>query len=93
MTDKPRLLLLKLGEKVKDCIETLPLRLKYDYNALVGQLRNDYGPHVQDRIWYAELMSRKKQSNETIVAYMQDVQRLARKLNVHVSQRDDYTVM
>ena len=36
-------------------------------------------------------MNRKKQSNETMVAYMRDVQRFVGKLNVHATDQDEYT--
>ena len=36
-------------------------------------------------------MNRKKSPNETMLNYMRDIQRLIGKLNVHVSQREQYT--
>ena len=89
--EKAKLLLLKLGEKVQDCIDALPPHLNRDYDALVDQLRNNFLSRVNDRVWYAELMNRKKSPNETMLNYMRDIQRLIGKLNVHVSQREQYT--
>ena len=62
---KAKLLLLKLGEKVQDCIDALPPHLNRDYDALVDQLLNNLLSPVNDRVWYAELMNRKKKPYHT----------------------------
>jgi len=90
INEKARLLLLKLGEKVQDCIDVLPLHLRHDYNAIVAKLRDHYAAQDNDRVWYAALMNRKKESHESISEYMRDIQRLVSKLNVHMSHREQY---
>ena len=58
--EKAKLLFLKLGEKVQDCRDASPSHLNRDYDSLVDQLRNNILSRVYDRVWYAELMNRKK---------------------------------
>ena len=88
MTDKSRLLILKFWDKVKGCVDILPAYLRRDYDALGNKLREVYGVHISDRVYYAELMNRKKEMGKSAITYMHDIQRLVRKQNVHPSQRD-----
>jgi len=88
--DKVRLLILKLGERVQDTVNILPPQRRRDYDFLRRQLIETYGIPTDSGVWYATLMNRKKEINETVATYMRDIQRLVGKLNIHPSQRDQY---
>ena len=64
--------------------------MHHDYAALKHQLQETYGTLINDRAYYAELMNRKKRTNETMLAYLNDIKRLVERLGVHISQRDQY---
>ena len=58
-SDKVRLLILKLGERVQDTVNILPPRQRKDYSALKRQLIETYGMPTDSGVWYATLMNRK----------------------------------
>ena len=76
LADKCRLLILKLGDRVKYCFTLLPEYMHHDYAALKHQLQETYGTLINDRVYYAELMNRRKPTNETMLAYLNDIKRL-----------------
>ena len=84
-SDKVRLLILKLGERVQDTVNILPPQQRKDYSALKRQLIETYGMPTDSGVWYAILMNRKKELTETVANYMHDIQRLVGKLNIHPS--------
>ena len=89
-SDKVRLLILKLGERVQDTVNILPPQQRKDYSALKRQLIETYGMPTDSGVWYATLMNRKKELTETVANYMRDIQRLVGKLNIHPSRREQY---
>ena len=89
-SDKVRLLILKLRERVQDTVNILPPQQRKDYSALKRQLIETYGVPTDSGVWYATLMNRKKELTETVANYMRDIQRLEGKLNIHPSQREQY---
>ena len=84
------MLILKLGERVQDTVNILAPQQRKDYSALKRQLIETYGVPSDSGVWYATLMNRKKELTETVANYMRDIQRLAGKLNIHPSQREQY---
>ena len=89
-SDKVRLLILKLGERVQDTVNILPPQQRKDYSALKRQLIETYGMPTDSGVWYATLMNRKKELTETVANYMRDIQRLVEKLNIYPFQREQY---
>ena len=70
LADKSQLLIFKLGDQVKDCFRLLPDYMRHDYSTLKHQLQEGYGTLINDRVYYAELMNRKKETTETMLAYL-----------------------
>ena len=68
----------------------LPEYMRHDYAALKHQLQETYGTLINDRVYYAGLMNRKKRKNEMVLAYLNDIKRLGGRLGAHISQRDQY---
>ena len=89
-SDKARLLILKLEERVQDTVNILPPQQRKDYSALKRQLIDTYGMPTDSGVWYATLMNRRKELTETVANYMRDIQRLVWKLNIRPSQREQY---
>ena len=70
----------KLGDRVKECFTLLPEYMHHDYAALKHQLQETYGTLINDRVYSAELMNRKKRTTERMLAYLNDIKRLVRRL-------------
>ena len=80
LADKSRLLILKLGDRVKDRFALLPDYMRHDYSALKHQLQETYGTLINDRVYYAELINRKKRPTKTMLVYMHDIKQQVGKL-------------